>query len=159
MLDTLAKNPVGKPTNLLTDFFSGEVEAWGLVIPRFGGSLRKFSLQTSGSWTGSRLVLAERFAFADGLIDNRIWEFEFEPGGSFTGRCDDLASWQQGQVGHDELIMNYLFDLAIGDRVVSIRFDDRMYRIDERTIANRAVMRKFGVRVGEVNAVFRKVLS
>ncbi len=159
MLDLVARKPHGMPTNLLTGFFTGDVEAWGLVVPRFGRSPRKFTLQMSGSWTGSRLVLAERFAFADGQIDDRIWEFDFEPGGAFTGRCDELAKWGSGFVSCEELVMQYQFNLRIRNRVVPVQFDDRMYRIDERTISNRAVMYKFGIRLGEVNAVFRKTRS
>lgn len=156
MLEKLSRDAAQRPSNLLTDFFDGNVEAWGLVAARFGGVRRKFSITMNGHWTGSLLKLEERFVFNDGQIDNRIWEFSFDGERSFTGFCDELSGAAEGTVSNDELKMSYLFNLPIGKRVVPVRFDDRMYRIDDRTIANRAVMYKFGLRLGEVNAVFRK---
>lgn len=156
MLEKLSRDAVQKPSNLLTDFFDGKVEAWGLVAARFGGVRKKFSITMNGRWTGSLLALEERFVFDDGKVDNRIWEFSFDGNDRFTGFCDELSGAAEGTVSADELKMRYLFNLPIGDRVIPVRFDDRMYRIDNRTIANRAVMYKFGLRLGEVNAVFRK---
>lgn len=156
MLEIVSNKPVQRPANLLTDFFTGDVEAWGLVAPRFSGRIRKFSLEMNGSWVGPRLILAESFEFSDGQIDNRTWEFVPSSDGSFDGRCDELAKWKSGWADSETLEMKYLFRLQLGERTLPVWFDDRMYQIDERTIANRAVMHKFGVRLGEVNAVFRK---
>lgn len=156
MLDTIAKQEARRPSNLLTDFFDGKVIAWGLVAARFGGVRRKFSLDMSGYWNGSTLRLEERFMFNDGQIDNRIWEFSFEADDRFSGFCDELSGFAEGVATAEELRMRYIFNLPIGERIVPVRFDDRMYRIDDRTIANRAVMYKFGIRIGEVNAVFRR---
>lgn len=156
MLDTVNKRPVAMPVNLLTSFFEGDVEAWGLVVPRFGSKRRRFSLHMSGSWTGNRLLLAERFVFDDDTLDNRVWEFALGDGNEFTGVCDDVKGHAAGTVTNDMLMMRYVFNLSVGGRIVPVRFDDRMYRIDDRTVANRAVMYKFGVRLGEVNAVFRR---
>ncbi|MEX0347318.1 MAG: DUF3833 family protein [Rhizobiaceae bacterium] len=156
MLDIVADRPALTPDNLLTEFFEGDVRAWGLVVPRFGGSTRTFSLQMSGTWMSSRFVMTERFEFSDGQVDNRTWEFEFESARNFTGDCDELSRWKSGRASDDLLAMEYLFDLKVGERIIPVWFDDRMYRIDEKTVANRAVMHRFGIRLGEVNAVFRK---
>lgn len=159
MLDTVAKRSDTMPVNLLTSFFEGDVEAWGLVVPRFGSKRRQFSLHMSGSWTGNRLLLAERFVFDDDAIDNRVWEFTLGDGDRFTGICDDVKGQAAGTVTDDMLMMRYVFRLSVGGRIVPVHFDDRMYRIDDKTVANRAVMYKFGLRLGEVNAVFRKKSS
>lgn len=158
MLDIVADKPVQAPANLLTEFFDGDVRAWGLVVPRFGGSTRTFSLHMSGAWMSSRFVLTERFEFSDGQVDNRTWEFAFDNAEDFNGDCDELSKWKSGRTSDTLLAMEYLFDLKVGKRIIPVWFDDRMYRIDEKTIANRAVMHRFGIRLGEVNAVFRKVL-
>jgi hypothetical protein len=40
--------------------------------------------------------------------------------------------------------------------MVELQFDDWMYRIDERTVLNKAKMSKFGVHVGDVFLSFDK---
>jgi hypothetical protein len=44
----------------------------------------------------------------------------------------------------------------VSGRTWDIDFDDWMFRIDERTVLNKAVMSKFGVRVGEIVLSFHK---
>ncbi len=50
----------------------------------------------------------------------------------------------------------YVLALEVRGRTWNISFDDWMYLLDERTLVNRATMRKFGFRVGEVILFFRK---
>ncbi len=157
MLDIVANKPVQIPDNLLTEFFEGDVRAWGLVVPRFGGATRTFSLQMCGAWMSSQFVLKERFEFSDGQVDNRMWEFAFESANNFTGDCDELSRWKSGYASGSTISMEYLFELKVGTQIIPVWFDDRMYRIDDKTLANRAVMHRFGIRLGEVNAVFQKM--
>jgi len=37
-----------------------------------------------------------------------------------------------------------------------VQFDDWMYLMDDRTMINKAVMSKFGIRLGEVTLAFQK---
>ena len=41
-------------------------------------------------------------------------------------------------------------------RVWHVQFDDWMYLMDQRTMLNKAVMSKFGIRLGEVTLSFTK---
>ena len=41
-------------------------------------------------------------------------------------------------------------------KVYEVQFDDWMYLVDERVMLNRATMRKFGIRLGEVTLSFQK---
>ena len=51
----------------------------------------------------------------------------------------------------------YTLALPVGGRVVEVQLDDWMYLMDGgRTVINRAVMHKFGVRVGELTLAFAK---
>ena len=50
----------------------------------------------------------------------------------------------------------YVLDLKVGERNYHVDFDDWMYQMDEDVVLNRAVMSKFGFRLGEVTLAFRK---
>lgn len=146
-----------KPNNMLTRFFDGDAQAWGSVVDRFGKLRRKFSIDMHGGWHAEHFQLNETFRFCDGEVDQRTWRFMFGPDPDrFQGSCADLIGMASGTVSKNEIHMGYLFKLVFSGKQLSVRFDDRMYLIDEKTISNRAVMYKFGIRLGEVNAVFRK---
>jgi hypothetical protein len=44
----------------------------------------------------------------------------------------------------------YTLALPVDGRVCEVQFDDWMYLVDERVMLNKAVMSKFGIRLGEV---------
>jgi hypothetical protein len=46
--------------------------------------------------------------------------------------------------------------LPVDGKVYEVQFDDWMYLVDERVMLNKAVMSKFGVRLGEVTLSFTK---
>ena len=46
--------------------------------------------------------------------------------------------------------------LPVGDKVYNVNFDDWMFLMDDKVMLNRAVMSKFGFRLGEVTLSFRK---
>jgi NOL1/NOP2/fmu family ribosome biogenesis protein len=46
--------------------------------------------------------------------------------------------------------------LPVDGRVWEVDVDDWMFLIDERIMLNRAVMSKFGIRLGEVQLVFTR---
>ncbi len=46
--------------------------------------------------------------------------------------------------------------LEIGGRNIKVRFDDRMYRLDGDVVVNRAVVSKWGFRLGEVTLFFMR---
>jgi hypothetical protein len=44
----------------------------------------------------------------------------------------------------------------VDDKVYEVQFDDWMFLMNERVMLNRAVMSKFGFRLGEVTLAFTK---
>jgi hypothetical protein len=50
----------------------------------------------------------------------------------------------------------YTLRLPVDGTVYEVQFDDWMWLMDERTLINRSVMRKFGFDLGEVTLFFRK---
>jgi len=44
----------------------------------------------------------------------------------------------------------------VDGKVYDVQFDDWMYLVDEKVMLNKAVMSKFGIRLGEVTLSFTK---
>jgi hypothetical protein len=47
-------------------------------------------------------------------------------------------------------------DLQVGDSNYKIAFDDRMFLMNDGVIVNRAFMKKFGLKVGELTVFMQK---
>ena len=50
----------------------------------------------------------------------------------------------------------YTLRQPVGDKVYEVQFDDWMYLMNDRVMLNKAVMSKFGIRLGEVTLSFVK---
>lgn len=139
----------------LTTFLLGRTRAWGVVEDRFGRVRRKFDVEMEGAWAGEVFELHERFRFDDGVEETRVWHVQ--PAGAqgrFKARCRDCVGEATGLSTGDTIEMRYRFKLKIGGRDVTVDFADRIFLMDDGIAINRATMRKWGVRVGELSAVF-----
>jgi len=65
----------------------------------------------------------------------------------------------KGQVSGSVLNWQYTLALPVNGKIYHVNFDDWMYLHDDKTLVNRAVMSKFGFRLGEVTLFFRKKSS
>jgi len=145
-----------KPALDLAQYFNGQVEAYGMFQDRSGQVIKRFVVQIDGSWQGPQGVLDERFVYDDGSTQRRVWRLTRHADGRYTGTADDVVGEARGQVAGNALNWAYTLQLPVDGKVVEVQFDDWMVLIDERVMLNRAVMSKFGIRLGEVTLSFTK---
>jgi hypothetical protein len=143
-----------KPVLDLRTYFNGELVAHGLFTDRSGKVVRRFVVQLTGSWQGKQGTLDERFTYSDGKTELRVWHLTDEGGGRWTGRADDVVGVAEGQAAGNALNWRYTLALPVDGKVWEVQFDDWMYLMDERVMLNKAVMSKFGLRLGEVTLSF-----
>jgi len=139
----------------LAEYFNGTVDGWGMFQDRSGKVVRRFTVRIDGRWDGNRGTLDEHFEFSDGERQNRVWTL-VRDGDLYAGTAGDVVGTGQGLQQGNAFNMRYVLTLPYGGRTIDVDMDDWMYRIDEKTVLNRAEMRKFGFRVGEVTLSFRK---
>jgi Protein of unknown function (DUF3833) len=108
------------------------------------------------SWQGDEGVLDEAFSYSDGTKQRRVWRLTRTADGHYTGRADDVIGLATGQASGNAFHWNYTLALPVDGRVIEVQFDDWMFLMDERVMLNKATMRKFGVRLGEVTLSFMK---
>ena len=145
-----------KPLLDLKTYFNGELVAHGLFTDRDGKVARRFVVQMTGTWAGNQGTLDERFTYSDGKTERRVWRLTDEGNGRWTGRADDVVGVAEGRAAGNALNWRYTLKLPVDGSVYEVQFDDWMYLMDERVMLNKAVMSKFGIRLGEVTLAFYK---
>ena len=145
-----------KPVLDLQRYFNGDVTAHGIFTDRSGKVVRRFTVLMKCQWTGDEGVLDEAFSYSDGKTDRRVWKLKKLPGGRYTGTAGDVVGTAEGLAAGNAFQWAYTLKLPVDDKVYEVQFDDWMYLIDEHVMLNKAVMSKFGIRLGEVTLSFYK---
>ena len=145
-----------KPVLDLRSYFNGELVGHGMFSDRSGKVLRRFTVQITGTWNGPEGTLDERFVWSDGKTERRVWRLRELAPGRYSGRADDVVGEAVGAAAGNALNWQYTLRLPVDDKVYEVQFDDWMFLIDDRTMLNRAVMSKFGIRLGEVTLSFTR---
>ncbi|AUB78742.1 hypothetical protein BBH56_06265 [Spiribacter roseus] len=144
------------PELRLEEYFDGEVTAWGMFQSRSGEVKRRFTVDITGTVEGDRITLDERFAYADGETDRRVWEIERIDEHTYEGTAGDVVGVAKGKRYGNAFNWQYTLALEVGDRTWNVQFDDWMYLHDDNTLVNTAEVTKFGFRVGTVTLFFRR---
>ena len=129
----------------LATYFNGRVDGWGMVQDRSGKVLRRMVVELDCRWNGNDGVLNESFQWSDGKTEKRVWKIR-KDGDRYLGRADDVIGEATGEAAGNALRWNYVLALPVGDSTYHMDMDDWMWMIDNKTLANRTTMTKFGVR-------------
>lgn len=140
----------------LTTFLEGRTMAWGIFQDRFGRVRRRFTVDMTGRWDGRAFYLDETFTYDDESRESRVWRIEPTEQGRFSATCADCVGVANGDCSSDAIRMTYTFRLKIDGREYHVEIDDRIYRVADRIAVNRAIMRKWGIRLGEISLFFRR---
>jgi len=145
-----------RPVLDLKTYFNGPLVAHGIFTDRSGKVARRFTVQMTGTWQGNEGTLDERFTYSDGKTERRVWRLTDLGNGRWKGRADDVVGEATGQAAGNALNWAYTLRLPVDGTVYEVQFDDWMFLVDEKVMLNRAVMSKFGIRLGEVTLSFHK---
>lgn len=146
-----------RPPIDLRQYFSAPVVGHGMFVGRSGRVERRFVVTIESTWQDQVGVLDERFEWSDGERQRRVWTITRVDESTYTGTADDVVGVAQGRAAGNALHWSYTMALPVGGRVFHVRFDDRMYMIDEQVMLNRATLSWYGIHVGEVLIAFRRV--
>jgi len=145
-----------RPRFELTTFLHGRTTAWGIFEDRFGRLRRRFRVEMHGHWREGAFLLEESFHYDTGEHESRTWSVVPEGEGRFTATCADCVGTAVGQCDDHSIRMRYRFRLQLDSRVVTVDLDDRIYRMGDAIAVNRATMRKWGVKLGELSLFFQR---
>lgn len=140
----------------LRSYFNGPLTAHGMFTDRSGKIVKRFTVAMNCRWQGEQGVLEEDFRYSDGTTQRRVWRLTRQADGRYLGQADDVVGEAVGVAAGNTLNWAYTLALPVDGRVINVQFDDWMVLIDDRVMLNKAVMSKFGVRLGEVTLAFHK---
>jgi hypothetical protein len=149
-----------KPQLDLRQYFNGTLDAYGLFTDRSGKVVKRFTVEMKCSWTGvpghEVGVLDEYFTYSDGTKDRRVWTLKRGLDGKYTGTAGDVLGEATGQEKGNAFRWGYTLLLPVDGKTIEVQFDDWMYLMSDKVMLNKAEMRKFGFKLGEVTLTFVK---
>lgn len=144
----------------LRQYFNGTLDAYGIFTDRSGRVVKRFTVVMNCSWSGppgqETGVLDEQFIYSDGTRERRVWTLKRTAEGRYVGTAADVVGQAQGEESGNAFRFGYTLRLPVDGKTYEVQFDDWMYLMDERVMLNKAVMSKFGIRLGEVTLSFVK---
>ncbi|MDH3474506.1 MAG: DUF3833 domain-containing protein [Rhodospirillales bacterium] len=148
-----------EPKLLIEEYFAGRTKAWGIFQDRFGQLRRQFEVEIEGTWDGKTLTLVEDFLYDDGETERRVWRIAKGGEHEYEGRAEGVIGVAEGLAYGNALNWSYRFALKVGDSTWNVTFDDWLFLQSDGVLINRAEVTKFGVKLGEVTLVFRKLAA
>lgn len=139
----------------LFKYFEGSTKGWGVVLDRSGALTRQFIVTIEGTVTDSGyLQLIEHFVWSDGERSSRTWLLQQEDDHLFSGQAEDVIGDASGTLYGNVLNWQYSLMLTIDENNWKVDFNDWMFLVNRNLLLNKAVMSKFGLKVGEVIIIF-----
>lgn len=145
-----------QPELKLENYFNGKLDAWGMFQKRNGQVVKRFKIEIDAHWEGDKGVLDEQFIYSHGTRQQRVWRLVRVREGRYLAEADDVVGVAEGNQSGNVLHWVYTLKLPMGKKVSEVTFDDWMYLQEDGVMINRAEMRKFGFRLGELTLFFQK---
>ena len=145
-----------KPIIKIEEFFQGNVKAWGMIQGRSGEVKRQFVADMKGEFDGQNLILDETFIWNDGEKQKRRWTIKKVGDNRYEGTAPDVVGVAKGVSFGSAFKFEYKLLVPYKDKKIKIRFDDWIFKQDEKTAINKATLTKFGFKVGELTVLFVK---
>ncbi len=148
-----------KPTLVLEEYFSGKHKAYGVFQDRFGMVRREFNVDIVGNWDEQKqtLTLVEDFAYKDGATEQRIWTIRKTAENKYEGEAAGTVGVAKGETSGNAFHWRYQFNLPVNGKTWKVSFDDWMWLQDDRVLFNKATIKRFGIRLGDVYIFFEKL--
>jgi len=145
-----------EPTITIEKYFEGPVKAWGLLQDRKGKVTRQFRADMFGKFQNNILTLEEEFFWTDGEKQKRVWKIKKIDEHNYIGTAPDVIGEAKGFSYGSAFKFEYDLMIPIKGKDIKISFDDWIFKQDDKIAINRATLKKFGFKVGELTVFFQK---
>ena len=145
-----------EPKIKIEEYFLGGVKAWGIFQDRSGKVKRQFTAEMNGSFDNEILILDEDFSWNDGEKQKRKWKIKKVGENKYEGTASDVIGVAKGVSYGSAFKFEYNLLIPYKDKKIKVRFDDWIFKQDNKVAINRAIVSKFGFKVGELTVFFVK---
>ncbi len=140
----------------LINFFTGKSVATG-KFSAINGLKRDFTVKLNGKWNGKQLSLREDFFYADGERGRKTWILTKTGEGRYNGVREDVVGIAKITVSGQTARFNYFVDVDASPLTNIVHFYDTLHiSPDGKTLANTAIVTKYGLPVARVKVDFEK---
>ena len=144
----------------LEKIFNGPLVCNGVILNRKGMVTRRFRADMFGTWQQNASpvtgTLTESFYFDDGEKLERRWRFTRTGNNIYRGTAADIEGTANLMTRGADLFMRYRLRVPVKGREIVLTADDRLWLTPEGVIMNRSILKKFGIRVGEIVGVIMR---
>ena len=145
-----------EPKIKIEEYFLGDVKAWGIFQGRSGKVKRQFTAKMNGSFDGQDFILNEDFSWNDGEEQQRRWTIKKTGDHNYEGTAADVVGVAKGISYGSAFKFEYNLLIPFKNKKIKVRFDDWIFKQDDKVAINRAIVTKFGFKVGELTVFFVK---
>tara|TARA_B100001123_G_C15084497_1_gene937058 strand:- start:314 stop:832 length:519 start_codon:yes stop_codon:yes gene_type:complete len=145
-----------EPKIKIEEYFLGSVKAWGIFQGRTGNVKRQFTADMQGTFDGTILILNEDFSWNDGEKQTRQWKIKKIGNHHYEGTAPDVVGIAKGTSYGSAFKFEYQLLIPFQGKKIKVRFDDWIFKQDDKVAINRAIVTKFGFKVGELTVFFLK---
>lgn len=154
------------PTLVPQSFFSGKICADGVVRDRSGAEIRSFNAEIIGSWNDLGVgTLDEVFYFydeagAEPKEETRVWTLTptmTKQGAALKAEASDVPEATTMYWAGNAIHMSYMLRYGDPGDTIDLAMDDWMFQVADGVVVNETKMSKFGLHVGQILLVMRKV--
>lgn len=154
------------PSLVPQDFFNGKICADGVVRDRSGAEIRSFNAEIIGRWDEQGVgTLDEVFYFYDepgaaAKEETRVWTLTptmTERGAALTAQASDVPKATTMYWAGNAIQMSYVLRYGEPGDTIDLSMDDWMFQVADGVVVNETRMSKFGLHVGQILLVMRKV--
>lgn len=150
-------NPEPKEV-LFESAFAQELYGWGAIFYRGGRLKTRFSAHATGSWDGRILTIEEDLRYESGEVHHRTFHIEKINDDYYAAQCAEFVGPSAIRRHRSGFRWRYyLKERSKEAHGITLAADDRLFLCADGTILDHAILKKFGVRVGDVFMTLRSI--
>ncbi|MEL6168853.1 MAG: DUF3833 domain-containing protein [Pseudomonadota bacterium] len=138
------------------EHLNGPLLCEGVIYGPTGRVSSRFVADMEARWSGNTGVMKERFRYDGGTTQDREWRLTLGNDGRIKAEADDVVGEGTGIQSGPTILLKYRLKLPESSGGHVLDTTDWMYLVENGTIINHSQFRKFGFKVAELVATFRR---
>lgn len=139
-------------------YFNGRLTGVGTIKDPYSGEVTdRFTVEALGAWEGDMGQLKEKFTFADGRTEKRLWTLQVNDAGKVLASAEDVVGPRKGKQLGNAMFSDYTITRMEEGKANEYSVSDRMILVDDLYLTDERHMTQFGLPVSEMNITFHRL--
>jgi len=155
------QRPLGELAFAPETFFLGRTEGAGVVRDPFGRIVRRCRIVTEGTFNAPRAALRfdETFAYDDGEVDVWRWAMQAGRDGRYVAAEAKAGAGISGEMRGADYVISFRRPLGRASGLIAPHYHSRLTLLAPDLALKRADVTLFGMPLGQLSAVHRRISS